>query len=57
MVQHSRKQEGPRLKEITDVDGCKPEDYPQVKSFDSLTPINPESWLKLETGAQPLSRA
>ncbi len=54
MVQHSRKQEGPRLKEIIDVDGCKPEDYPLVKSFDSLTPINPESWLQLETGGQPL---
>ena len=34
MVQHNRKQEGPRLKEILDIDGCKPEDYPQVKSFD-----------------------
>ena len=46
MVQHSRKQEGPRLKEIVDIDGMKPEDYPLVKSFDSLTPINPESWLQ-----------
>jgi len=55
MVQHSRKQEGPRLKEIIDIDGRKPEDYPMVKSFDSMTPINPESWLRLETGAQPLS--
>lgn len=55
MVQQSRKQEGPRLKEITDVDGIKPEEYVNVKSFDGLTPINPESWLSLETGAQPLS--
>jgi transcription termination factor Rho len=55
MVQHSRKQQGPRLREILDIDGCKPEDYPQVKSFDSMTPINPESWLQLETGAQPLT--
>jgi len=55
LVQHSRKQEGPRLKEIIDVDGRKPEDYPLVKTFDSLTPINPESWLRLETGATPLS--
>ncbi len=29
MVQHSKKQQGPRLKEIIDVDGIKPEDYPQ----------------------------
>jgi transcription termination factor Rho len=55
MVQQNRRQEGPRLKEIIDVDGMKPDDYPQVKSFDSLTPINPESWLELETGATPLS--
>lgn len=55
MVQHSRKQQGPRLREIIDIDGCKPEDYPQVKSFDSMTPINPESWLQLETGPQPLT--
>jgi transcription termination factor Rho len=55
LVQHSRKQQGPRVREIVDVDGMKPEDYPNVKSFDDLTPINPESWLRLETGAQPLS--
>jgi transcription termination factor Rho len=55
LVQQNRRQEGPRLKEIIDVDGLKPEDYLLVKNFDQLTPINPESWLELETGAQPLS--
>ena len=55
MVQQSRKQQGPRLREIIDVDGIQPDDYTHVKSFDALTPINPESWLQLETGAQPLS--
>jgi transcription termination factor Rho len=55
MVQQSRRQQGPRLKEVLDVDGMKPEDYPNVKSFDQLTPINPESWLQLETGQQPLT--
>lgn len=55
MVQQSRKQQGPRLREIIDVDGIKPEDYVNVKTFDSLTPINPESWLRLETGPTPLS--
>jgi transcription termination factor Rho len=55
MVQHSKKQQGPRLKEIIDVDGMKPEEYVNVKTFDELTPINPESWLRLETGAAPLS--
>ncbi len=55
LVQQNRKLQGPRLKEIIDLDGTPPADYPTVKSFDSLTPINPESWLRLETGAQPLS--
>jgi len=55
MVQPGRKQQGPRLREITDVDGMKPEDYREVRSFDELTPINPEDWLQLEVGAEPLS--
>ncbi len=55
MVQPGRRQQGPRLKELLDVDGMKPEDYASVKTFDSLTPINPESWLRLETGQQPLT--
>lgn len=55
LVQHARKQQGPRLKEIQDVDGMKPDDYPTVKSFDALTAINPEKWYRLETGPQPLT--
>ena len=55
MVQRHRRGQGPRLKEILDVDGIPPEDYTKIKSFDDLTPINPEEWLKLETGQQPIS--
>lgn len=55
MVQQARKQQGPRVKEIVDVDGMKPEEYVNVKGFDALTPINPESWLRLETGPTPIS--
>ena len=55
MVQPSRKQQGPRLREILDIDGMKPEEYVNVKGFDAMTPINPESWLQLETGPTPLS--
>jgi transcription termination factor Rho len=55
LVQQARKQQGPRLKEIIDIDGMAPQDYPSVKTFDSLTPINPESWLQLETGQTPLT--
>jgi transcription termination factor Rho len=55
MVHSGRRQQGPRVKEIVDVDGRNPEEYPQVKAFDQLTPINPEQWLQLETGATPMS--
>jgi transcription termination factor Rho len=58
MMQPARRQQGPRVREILDVDGMKPEDYINVKNFDddkSLTPINPEQWLKLEVGAAPLT--
>ncbi|MBN1394682.1 MAG: transcription termination factor Rho [Pirellulales bacterium] len=55
MVQPGRRQQGPRLREITDVDGMNPENYINVKTFDELTPINPESWLKLEVGPEPLT--
>ena len=55
MVQHHRKQQGPRLRELLDVDGIAPEDYLDVKNFDQLTPITPEDWYRLETGAQPIS--
>ncbi|MCH7751187.1 MAG: transcription termination factor Rho [Planctomycetes bacterium] len=55
MVQHHRKEQGPRLREILDVDGIAPEDYPDVKRFEDLTPITPEQWFRLETGAEPIS--
>ena len=55
MVQEARRQQGPRVREILDVDGMNPEEYPNVSSFDSLTPINPEEWLRLERGRTPLT--
>ncbi|MDA9856871.1 transcription termination factor Rho [Rubripirellula sp.] len=55
MVQEARRQQGPRVREILDVDGISPEAYPDVKSFDSLTAINPEEWLRLEVGRKPLT--
>ena len=54
-VQPARRQQGPRLREIIDIDGITPDDYHEVKRFDELTPINPESWYKLETGPTPLT--
>jgi transcription termination factor Rho len=54
-VQRHRRGQGPRLKELLDVDGISPEDYTKIKTFDELTPINPEEWLRLETGQHPIS--
>ncbi|MDG1872668.1 MAG: transcription termination factor Rho [Mariniblastus sp.] len=55
MVQPARRQQGPRLRELTEVDGLEPDAYLEVKSFDTLTPINPEQWYQLETGPEPLT--
>jgi transcription termination factor Rho len=55
MVQPARRQQGPRLREILDVDGMPPEEYVNVKRFDELTPINPDHWYRLETGPEPLT--
>ncbi len=54
-VQQARKQQGPRLREIVDVEGMPPEEYPNVPNFDTLTAINPEKWFRLETGTTPLT--
>ena len=32
-----------------------PDEYTNVKTFDELTPINPEVWLQLEVGPEPLT--
>ncbi len=55
LVQHARKQQGPRLRELVDIDGMRPDDYSDVKTFESMTAINPEQWLKLEVGPEPLT--
>jgi transcription termination factor Rho len=53
--QPGRRQQGPRVREIESVEGMPPDDYINVKTFDQLTPINPETWLRLETGQQPIT--
>jgi len=55
LVQPGRRQQGPRVREIEAVEGLPPDDYVNVKMFDQLTPINPETWLRLETGQQPIT--
>jgi transcription termination factor Rho len=55
MIQPARRQQGPRLRELQDVDGMPPEEYVNVKNFDELTPINPVYWYRLESGPAPLT--
>ncbi|TWT59242.1 transcription termination factor Rho [Allorhodopirellula solitaria] len=55
MVQQAKRQQGPRVREILDVEGQPPEKYTEMPLFDDLTAINPEEFLKLENGKQPLT--
>ena len=55
-TQEARRQQGPRVKEIVEVEGMDPDEYAgTVQSFDDLTPINPEQWLRLERGQRPVT--
>ncbi len=54
-VQPARRQQGPRLREILEIDGLTPDEYSEVRSFDQLTAINPVYWYKMETGPEPLT--
>ncbi len=54
-VQAARRQQGPRLREILDVDGINPDEYAETPFFEDKTPVNPDSWYKLETGPKPLT--
>ena len=47
--------QGPRLRSIQSIEGRLPEQYAEVKNFDSLTPINPHVQIKLETGSTPIT--
>jgi transcription termination factor Rho len=40
---------------VVDVDGLAPEAYSDVSKFENLTPINPEQWLPVSTGTEPLT--
>ncbi|QDU75118.1 hypothetical protein Pan97_21410 [Bremerella volcania] len=55
MIQRFRRGQGPRLRDVFDVDGMLPDDYLNVKSFDDLTPVNPSEHLKLEYDGGPLT--
>ena len=47
--------QGPRLKAVENIDGMSVEDYANVKKFDDLTAITPNSRIKLEIGPKPIT--
>ncbi len=47
--------QGPRLGEVELIDGFTPEEYADVKVFDTLTAINPFEQIRLEVGPKPLT--
>lgn len=49
------KGQGPRLKNIENIDGRSVEDYMQVRPFDELTAVNPFEQIHLETGPAPVT--
>ncbi|MBR5415794.1 MAG: transcription termination factor Rho [Thermoguttaceae bacterium] len=46
---------GSRLMEVKTIDGLTPDEYAEITPFDKMVPINPESWIKLSTGPEPIS--
>lgn len=49
------KGQGPRLKSVQTVEGRTIEEYQKIKTFDTLTAINPFEQIKLETGPMPIT--
>ncbi len=49
------RQQGPRLYSIDTIDGLTPDEYRNVKAFDSNTPIDPRVWLRTETVSDRLT--
>ena len=46
--------QGPRLAELTAIDGLEPDQYPSRRGFDDLTAVDPHERIRLETGAEPM---
>jgi transcription termination factor Rho len=54
LVEGPAKGEGPRLAELTQIEGRTPEQYLGLRGFDELTAIDPHERIRLETGPEPL---
>ncbi len=53
-VEPQKSGQGPRLSELTEVEGRAPEQYADLREFDDLTAIDPHDGIRLETGPEPL---
>jgi transcription termination factor Rho len=53
-IEPTRTGQGPRLAELTEIEGRDPESYIGLREFDELTAIDPFDRLCLETGAEPM---
>ena len=49
-----RRGQGPRLVAVTSIEGADPKLF-RRRGWDELTPVDPTKWLRLETGAEPLT--
>ncbi len=46
---------GPRLQELTAIEGAPPEDWKPPVHFDRLTPVDPKKWIRTETIAERMT--
>jgi transcription termination factor Rho len=53
--QAGKPRHGPRMREISQIEGCAPDAYREVAEFDRLTPVDPFEHIVLETGPTPLT--
>ncbi len=51
---NARGGEGPRLKDIIEIEGFEPEQYLGLRAFDDRTAIDPHERIRLENGPEPL---
>jgi transcription termination factor Rho len=53
-LEPARRGSGPRLAAVEQIEGGDPKAY-RRRNWDELTPVDPTKWLRLETGAEPLT--
>ena len=46
--------DGPKLSELTEIEGRTPEEYASLAAFDDLTAVDPHERIRLEVGPEPL---